>query len=65
MKKKNFKVPTNKEIAEYLKQTKGIVDNELLNFLGLKSHVKREIFWYHGNLSLQQRVYIFQTLNED
>ncbi len=54
-----FIVPTNSQITQWLKETKGKVDKELSIYLNLK-YISD--FVYIGDLSLQQRAYIFQEL---
>src|SRR5437879_2004753 len=62
--KDKFIPPTNKEVIDWLKQTQGILSNDLRLLLGLPILKERERIKYSGLLSLRQQIYIYRELNE-
>ena len=58
-----FKTPTNRQIVDWLKQTKGILSKEMKTFLHLPIR-STDTNTYTGPLTVSQQVWIYQTINE-
>lgn len=56
-----FISPTNSQIIEYLKTYKGILDIEIIKELNIQNY--KNYYIYKGELTLPQRIYIYQELN--
>lgn len=57
-----FKTPTNREITEWLRQTKGMLSKEVKMFLRLPIR-EQDTVVYDGPLTVSQQVWIYQTIN--
>lgn len=64
-KQDKFVVPTNLQVCEWLKQTKGILTNEMRLFIGFPSDPSRAPIKYSGPLTLPQQIYVFHQLNNN
>jgi hypothetical protein len=60
-----FIAPTNRQVQDWLKQTQGILSNDLRQRLSLPILKERETIVYTGPLSLSQQMYIYHELVED
>lgn len=56
-----FITPTNTQIRTWLQQTEGRIDKEVCQFLNMK-YISNYI--YTGNLTVEQRAYIYHIIND-
>lgn len=57
--------PTPAQIIDWIKQTNGIVTNEMLNYLGYPMKTNRSDIHYAGDLTIQQQIYILHELTDN
>jgi len=67
-----FKIPSDKEIAEFIKQTEGILSPEICKLLNIEYHQTDSLpllrlqannnKTYTGSLTIQQQLYVIQDL---
>lgn len=59
-----FVRPTNREVQDWLAQTRGMLSNELRHWAGLVPLLGRRVL-YTGPLTLAQQWWIYCELNDD
>ena len=58
-----FTTPCDKDVREWLRQTRGVLTNEVRAWLGLPPIESRSVIKYEGPLSLAQQYYVLCELN--
>ena len=57
--------PSYREIVDYIKQTQGIVTNEILIYLGKPPIESRKDIQYKGPLTLDQQLFVLNNISND